>query len=481
MQFIPASKTHGTARQTILLATVILFLCHAGSQAQTPTSLARISITNKSEIGVEIRLATPADSWSFRNVIAGALGLGERVQQFRASQSGQELAVKAIAAGEFRCDAPADTVRYQVRIPPGNPADLAHVSWLSADAGLLLLADLLPEAISSASLTFELPTGWSAQSSSVTDQTGSFQVNQAEQAVFFVGPKARVSSKTVQGMNLQVVVSSDLEYTGQSVVKAANKVLERYFDLTRFALREKPTILLLPLPVSDAGTQWKAETRGSTVVLLVNPRAEITNWPGQLGIIFTHEIFHLWVPNSLTLRGDYDWFFEGFTLYVALRAALRLKLIRFQEFLDTLARVYDSYHSYEDNQTLIEAAERRWTSSDPVVYDKGMLVAFIYDLMIRRDSEGRSSLEDRYRTLFAMYANEPANANDVIIKLLDSPPATKDFSTSYIESTTRIELERILPSFGMAISRDAKVSHLNVSKDLTGEQRQLLRSLGYRK
>ena len=41
--------------------------------------------------------------------------------------------------------------------------------------------------------------------------------------------------------------------------------------------------------------------------------------------------------------GDYDWFFEGFTLYIALQTALKLKLIRFQGVLNTLERVYNSY------------------------------------------------------------------------------------------------------------------------------------------
>ena len=49
------------------------------------------------------------------------------------------------------------------------------------------------------------------------------------------------------------------------------------------------------------------------------------------------------MPNSLRLDGDYDWFFEGFTLYTALVTALELKFINFDELVATLGRVYDSY------------------------------------------------------------------------------------------------------------------------------------------
>ena len=104
----------------------------------------------------------------------------------------------------------------------------------------------------------------------------------------------------------------------------------------------------------------------------------------KLGIVLSHELFHLWVPNSLSLKGDYDWFFEGFTLYQALRTDLRLGLISFDDYLATIAKVYDSYRSSVDADriSLIEASERRWTTSSSLVYEKGMLVAFIYDLML---------------------------------------------------------------------------------------------------
>ena len=85
----------------------------------------------------------------------------------------------------------------------------------------------------------------------------------------------------------------------------------------------------------------------------------MTNWKGQLEVIFSHEVLHLWVPNALQLRGDYDWFFEGFTLYTALLTALDLKAIDFREYLDTLARVYDSYISYPNVLSLIEAHHSR--------------------------------------------------------------------------------------------------------------------------
>jgi predicted metalloprotease with PDZ domain len=186
------------------------------------------------------------------------------------------------------------------------------------------------------------------------------------------------------------------------------------------------------------------------------------------------------VPNSLQLQGDYDWFFEGFTLYEALLTALDLKLITFQEYLDTISRVYDSYLSYPDTLSLIEASEQRWSSSAPLVYDKGMLVAFMYDLITRQESKGKSTLAERYRALFKLHAVDRENANEVIAGILNSSVATKGFSQSYVESRIVVELESFLPAYGLQIDSSGRRRHLSVRKDMTRNQRQLLRSLGYR-
>jgi hypothetical protein len=450
------------------------------SQAQTARSQINVSIVGDSRIRIQIRLSTPANSWSFLNAYGGVVGLAERIEKFQAHHLNQPVYIKRLSAGEYRSDEKADEVVYEAYIPPSDIGQIAHVSWLTSNYGILMLADLLPESISEVSVVFVLPAEWNIGASVDCDGTFRCLVDEPGKQVFLIGRQLRATSKQIHGIDLGLVIYGKWPAEDQKVLKSATKIVEWYLALTNFRLRSRPTILLAPLPRLDSGVKWKAETRGATIVLLVNSTPSFNNFLGQVAIIFTHEILHLWVPNSLQLTGDYDWFFEGFTSYVALQTALNLELIGFREYLDTLARVYDSYRSYPDDQTLIEASERRWTSSTPVVYDKGMLVAFLYDLVIRSDTEGRSSLADSYRSLFTQHANEPANANDVIIKLLTSSPATEGFSATYIESRNRIQLEKILPSFGFEMNTNSSNSHLTVRSGLAEKQKALMRSLGYR-
>jgi len=451
---------------------VLLLILLCGGVASAETNRVTISVGDAGLVTVEARLADRSRSWSFRNAYAGVLGIAERVDDFRAfTGSGQDAGAKKIATGEFRSELDATRITYKVKVSEVNAANVSHVSWLTNDSGVLMLADLLPRDFTNASIDFELPGGWQIESSKTPLD---------DNAMFLVGRSLKRTSTTIEQMPLDLVVSGAWKFKDGSALKAAGKVLKSYLELTGYKLRDRSTIMIAPLPVAVGSTKWRAETRGSTVLLLIDPAANFTNWIGQLGVIFTHELLHLWVPNSLRFDGDYDWFFEGFTLYTALRTALTLKIINFKEFLNTLARVYDSYLAYPEDSSLIDASERRWTTSGSFVYDKGMLAAFLYDLLLRTESGGKTTLADKYRELFTRAAADHVNGNDVIIGVLGSSPALEGFAKSYIETRQRLELERLLPTYGLTLDASGSSSQLRVSRGLTPDQKRLLRALGYR-
>ena len=418
----------------------------------------KITVASPGEVGIRIESLRPGREWSFRNAYAGVLGIAERVEQFRAfALNGEDAGAKKIATGEFRTTVDVSTISYVVKLPLPNAAEVSHVSWIAGESGFLMLADLLPEQLAEVFITFTLPSGWASQAANEPGAEGKFLVDEPEKAVFFVGRALRQQSKRVGKSSLTVVIDSKWPFKDDAVLKAASKVFDNYVDLTGFTLPNNSVVMIAPLPVAVGSVKWRAETRGSTVVLLMDPQAAVNNWAGQLGIIFTHELLHLWVPNSLPLQGSYDWFFEGFTLYTALVTALELKLINRDEFVATLTRVYDSYLSRADELSLIDASERRWTTASATVYDKGMLVAFLYDLAIRRESGGKVRLGSLYKRLFATAAAQPADGNEVIIQLLSSTPAGAELAKSYIEGQRELDL-----------------------KPLLADQKQLLKSFYYR-
>jgi hypothetical protein len=446
-------KTQSVIR---ILALWAVFICLASiegveARAQAQTRV-KITVNSTEEVVIQAHLFSPSRMWSFRNAHAGILKIAERIDRFRANG----VYVRMIAMGEFRSSKDATEIDYVVRLRNPSAADVAHVSWLTEDHGFLMFADLLPMGMEAVSVELAVPTGWTIQSAIPRDVDGLYQVSEPDDAIFFVGRSLRKTSKK----ELDSYVTGTWPFKDSVAVNAAARVMEKYVALTGFKLPEKPVVMIAPLPVATGSTKWRAQTRGSTVLLLMDPQAQIANWKGQLEIIFTHEVLHLWVPNALQLRGDYDWFFEGFTLYIALLTALDLKAINFKEYLDTLGRVYDSYLSYPHDLSLIDASARRWTSPWPVVYDKGMLVAFLYDLMLRRESGGKTTLANLYRDLFEQPA-DLADGNAVIIKLLRSSRAADELVKKYIEGSQELEVEQVL-------------------KELHTDKAGLLKSLGYR-
>jgi hypothetical protein len=435
-----------------------------------------ISVNDPSQIKVDAELSTPSRSWSFRNAHAGVLGIAERIEDFRAADVG----VRKAAVGEYRSERDSKRISYTVKLPKPTLADVSHVTWVAGDRGVLMLADLLPIEVHSVSTAFVLSDGWTVESAFPRDANGRYEVAEAEKAVFCIGRALRKSSTTVQGMPLDIVLSGNWPFKERDASERATKVMERYLALTEFRLRDKSVIVIAPLPIDTPKTSWKAETRGSTLVLLINPDAGFKFWKSQLTVIFTHEVLHFWVPNSLKLEGDYDWFFEGFTMYTALRSALDLGVIDFKEYLATLGRVYDQYRAHPDTLSLIEESERRWASAGSPVYLKGMLVAFLYDLLIRKESGGQRTLADSYRDLFSRQLTDGADGNEAIIGVLGSTPVSRSFIKSYVENSTEVDLNKVLPAYGMSVLFTGKGSELRVEGDLNQAQKQLLRSLGYR-
>ncbi len=240
--------------------------------------------------------------------------------------------------------------------------------------------------------------------------------------------------------------------------------------------------MLLPFPGEVGAERWTGETRGQTVVLLIGRRATRQQLLGRMGVVLSHELLHLWIPNSLAVKGDYDWFFEGFTLYQALRADLRLGFVSFDNCLETLARVYDSYLSNADRDrlSLTEASKQRWTTSSSVVNDKGMLVAFVYDLTLRSISKNKASLDDLYWRLFRLNRSGSSDANEVIISLMAGGEDSGEICKRYILRPGSVDLSNLLKPFGIRLEQKDSHSRFIVSAELNNAQLQILRSLGYK-
>jgi len=328
---------------------------------------------------------------------------------------------------------------------------------------------------------FMLPAGWGV-ASTIRATKGHYLVDDPDKTIFFVGKGLREKSLQLDAMELAFITATKWSFTDDQAIKIVQRVLEEYERRIAPNPNKRAVLLLSPFPTGGAEPRWSAETRGSTTAVVFNEGDLGRSATTQLGIILTHELFHLWVPNGLALLGDYDWFFEGFTLYQALRTAVALGFINFDEYLNTIGRVYESYQSIPDRDqfSLVEASERRFTGGASVVNDKAMLVAFLYDLALRDKSHGNSSVDDIYRSLFQAHYG-PQDANQVIITALSSPIGMKELIQSYVVRNSSIELEGLVDQYGLNIQTVGFEKHIVVNRELNPGQSRLLRSLGLKR
>ncbi len=475
--------------RSALVAAAILGFC--GSAASQPKVTLFVTSTAPGQVRIELESPLANDTWSFPNAYAGIVGLGNRVEKISAQTAdGRNIPVRKLAPGEFKTLEMAVHLSYEVRIAePPRLSNKSHISWLNNREGLIMMADLLPSSISqqgSGSIYLKVPEGWTISSNArpVADALYSADLSNS---VFLTAAALKDTTKKIDSNNWLLACSGEWPASQTDIAKAVSRIAREYSKLTGFKLRQNPTLLLIP--IQGAGPeQWSAETRGNSVVLLMGAQAERRQLLARLAVILTHELFHLWVPNSVALKGDYDWFFEGFTLYQALRMTQKLGLVDFPEYLRTLARVYDSYLLADDRDrlSLIELSERRWTSAKSLVYDRSMLVAFLYDLQLRLTSGGRATSSDIYRELFSMDLSGSTDrlfpdANETIIGILNRPPGMEGFSARYIQPAGSLELQTLLAPYGIEVERDGFKSQFRIAVHLNEAQSKLLRSLGYRR
>jgi hypothetical protein len=476
-------------REAAVTASLILFVLlssASGVAAQALEVKIQVVPGAPARVRVEGRGVEASGAWSIRNFYGSAAGLAERVENFALfDDKGAAVEVRKLAPGEFSAAAPASRFAYDFRLdPPAFVSDSPHVSWLTADRGLLMLADLLPVPLRTAKVELSLPDGWKVSTVEPRNAAGVFEVADAERAVFAVGRDLKEKRGRAGALSFTLVSAGEWAFTEEEAADSVEEILKLHQETAGGAPRQSPLVVLLPLPQAGAaGNLWSAETRGATVVLVSGRLPSKLAAKAQLDGALTHELFHLWVPNGLALEGEYDWFYEGFTNYVALRAAMKRGQLTFNDYLNALGTAYDSYRRARGSRevSLPEASRRRFAGSGALVYHKGLLVAFLYDLTLLRETGGKNSLTDIYRELFRRHArgNPPAEGSAAVVQILSSTGNTRAFVERYVEGATELTLPALIEPFGLRVEPGGARTHVGVSETLEPAQRELLRKLGY--
>ncbi|HXH70077.1 MAG TPA: hypothetical protein VNI60_07095 [Pyrinomonadaceae bacterium] len=428
-------------------------------------------------------------NWSFVNSLAGAENLGSRVSDLNLrNKNSDAIAFKKFIDGEYLAENRADAWSYQINLNPlPNVAAMAHVSWVSDERGILMLGDLLPQFRAennqpiSAKIKFELPTEWKIISSEKRLGENSFFVSNVEKAIFLVGKNWREREILVDKTSLNFAISGEWNFSDDEVFKMTGDIFGEYRRLFGEIPIEKTQISLVHFPKQTKFGRWEAETRGANLIVLSSDMPFKTLSLQRLHEQLRHEIFHLWIPNNLALTGNYDWFYEGFTVYQSLKTGMQSNQIRFEDFLATLSEAYNIDNLQTQKVSLIEASKNRWNGANPQVYSRGMIAAFLCDVALLRASKGKRAISDVIRQIYNKHhvPNKPQDGNAAILNILENYKELRSIAEKYIKGVGKIDWQADLETIGIEAAETNSFTKLAVKAKLDNRQKDLLDDLGY--
>ncbi|MBL4620068.1 MAG: hypothetical protein JKX88_08230 [Marinicaulis sp.] len=184
---------------------------------------------------------------------------------------------------------------------------------------------------------------------------------------------------------------------------------------------------------------------GRTISLSLNEEA--AGPQGQLlaAYIIAHEGFHLWNAqwgSQNKNAGELEWLAEGLAEYYAFLTSVRLGLLDEEIFLGLVSERYGAYlMALASGDSLVSAAATKNTSStsSDLIYNGGMMAALLFDLEIRRSTNGDKSLDDVVRSIHAQCANSKTELTLTDLRRLIRQDTGVDFGVAMRKNIRRTE------------------------------------------
>ena len=451
-----------------MCASLQIFTFGATAQERKVTIKVGLDLRPHAEVrGTGFREGT---SFGFVRSSAGATGLEKRISDVKFfDASGGAIAHRELQPGEYLAERAASGWSFVVDLsPPALTTAPAHLSWIGEDAGLIMAADMLPMGIGEgpAEFSIELPKGWKTPTGQST-----FTASNTDDFVAFI---TRDSARTPAGPNAFVNMAGKWHFTPNEAAEMTEEIVREYTKVFGGVPEGEIEVNILPFPAGANHGTWQAETRGRTVTIVSADMAFRTQSLQRLHEQLRHELFHLWIPNGVNLKGNYDWFYEGFALYQSLRMAVGVNRIGFNDMMSTLTRA----HAIAERQrgSLLEASKTRWAPGGTEVYARGMFTAFLTDLAMLTNSGGKRSVEDLLKEIYSRHHNgESVDGNEAVLAAMERRPELRRIVGRYIRGGEAITEDELLRTAGLVLAQNG----LNAVEKPSGRQKAILNSLGY--
>lgn len=469
----------------ILAAFLVILQIFTDASGQDVEATIEIDSNRGSVVRISGKSGSKSRNLSFLRSLAGVDNLGERISDVSLfDNGGKAVTHKKFIAGEYVADAEFTSWTYRIDLaPPKTRTASAHVSWLTSENGILMLSDVLPifgnnGKPTSAKIKILLPEGWLQLENRID---GVVETKDAASEVVAVGKNIQFRKTHIGSVSITIGIAGEWLFSGDDITNFAREIYAETKQGLGSDLSDDVFINVFRFPQASPTGQWEAETRGRNVTVVSSDMPFKSQSLQRLHEQLRHEMFHLWLPNGVNLTGQYDWFYEGFALYRSLKLGLTVNRIRFEDFLDTLSRVYDIDRLSAQKVSLLDASKNRWAGANTRVYARGMLVAFLCDIAMLDASKGKRAADSLLRELYLKHRPPAAatDANTAILTLMRSRNELVPIAERYVSGSEPVDWTALLQKAGIEAATRDQLTRLAVVSKPSGRQKDLLDRLGY--
>lgn len=257
-----------------------------------------------------------------------------------------------------------------------------------------------PEWDSSTPAAFQppsLPAGWSFASDLEHQRNGGpLRLHDIIESVT-VGGDFRVLRRPARNGRLRLAIRGDWEFSDDQLADKLQRIVRshrRFFDDPD----EPFLVTVLPLVGAQGSSSLGGTGRSDAFAFFATANSQ----EATLNRILAHEHLHTWIPRRIGGMPQQDepadyWLSEGFTDFYAFRLLVRDGLWSVDDFLEATNEVLQRYAQSsartEPNRRVVADF---WNDPDvqALPYQRGFLLAAIWDHRLRQASRGRRDLDD---------------------------------------------------------------------------------------
>ena len=397
------------------------------------------------------------------------------------SERGQNIAINPMPHGQWSFHAEKGTVvklTYRVNLDhekhdwsggiDGVAYKRDHGVFYSGRS-LFIMNGNSPEFIS---VNFKMPEHWKVSAVWDQDETGtsSFRVetyDELSESMLFAGEHEQFIFKRDGFELLLALGGEEIIAKKEEYEHLASGVLDYYIELMGGVPNPSPeNPFHRALVIINPYEQPDGEVIGNCISILesnqADPMAQMMS-----RFVYAHELFHLWNGKSFfpsDLRCE--WFKEGVSNYYTLKALYRVGVLNEESFFAMLNGFFYKRYASDPgvgSMSMTDGNEKHdhWG----LIYSGGLFAGISQDIIIRKATNNKHSLDDLMRGLFSDLGgtNESYTLEDLQNRLsrLSGEKQTGFFKT-YVLGSQKIPLDEYLKESGL--HSEIKADNLSVTR-----------------